>query len=231
VGERFAEFGVSPVSVPTIMLIGDSLTAPYVPTFAKLLTDAKVPFRLIGTQGKPPLSHEGHGGYRVQMIADALPGYLAKAGTPQYAAVCLGTNDLATMPFPDVAKILAQWQNLIASLTSRGVRVLVCTTPQTTLPNSPGFPAFNRGVRAYATNRARVTLADLERGLSTADLSADQVHLSAAGAARMGTIIARAFSAKVGKKSIGGAVDELKRRRIGGVVAVVAVGAALYFWH
>ncbi len=223
------------MSPPTIMPLGDSLTAPYVPTLAKLLGDAGASFKLVGTQGTAPLNHEGHGGYRVQMIGDALEGYLAKlGGAPQYAIVCLGTNDLYSMPFPDVAKILTQWKNLIASLKARGARVVVCT-----IPKWKGYPTnfaetFNAGVRSYVkSNAARTKLVDLERDLSTADLSADGVHLSALGAAKMGRLIARVFSAKVpgtAKNPIAKAADELKRRRMVAIGAVVVVGAAL-LWH
>jgi len=226
------------VAQPSIMPLGDSLTAPYVPTLARLLTQAKVPFRLVGTQGSGALRHEGHGGYRVQMIASALDGYLASIGeTPGYAVVCLGTNDLVSMPFPDVPKILSQWEALIGSLRARGVRVLVCTVPRTTVPNSPGIAAFNAGVRSYAKrNSARLHLADLERALSLDDLSADGVHLSPAGAERMGRVIARAFSSKVpasgtSKNPITAAADELKRRRVLAIGTIVVLGTAVYFWR
>lgn len=187
--------------------IGDSLTAPYVATLAADLAAQGKQVVLVGTQTFGGQRHEGHGGYRVQQIANALPGYLEtlhqQGAAPTAAIVVLGTNDTVSAPYPNIPAIIASWKGLIQQLKSAGVRTIVAATiPQTTARNSPGVPLLNTALRKEARAMG-LPLVDLERVLDPANLR-DGVHFNAAGATAMGHAIAKVTGPAIASRSTSG---------------------------
>lgn len=186
------------MTTPNLQLwpIGDSLTAPYVPTLAARIAAAfpDGAAELVGSVAAGGgLHHEGHGGYRIAKIDKNLDAYhaalTAQGKRPTAAIVVLGSNDVIGMPSPNISSLITQWGALLDHLRAQGVTTLVVATiPKTTIKPSPGVAPLNIALRAAAAKRG-LPLVDLEKKLDPA-LLADGAHFKPEGAVAMGNAIA-----------------------------------------
>ena len=182
-----------------VMPLGDSITygskAPggyRLELWTRLQRDgAAVDF--VGSRQDGPASlgdrdHEGHSGWRIDEVADAVDGWLAQH-QPEIVLLMIGTNDL--LQDHAVASAPARLGALLDRITAtlpRG-RVLVATLPPLGKPAwQAQVDVFNRALPAVVQARARtgkrVQLVDVARGMTAADL-ADGVHPNDGGYAKL----------------------------------------------
>jgi lysophospholipase L1-like esterase len=180
------------------MRVGDSLTVGLVTldggALAKEL-DAKWPssWTCVGSVTSSSGGHEGHGGWRIGQIAAQIDSWLSSS-SPTDVSLMIGTNDAFFLTTPEQA--LAELRTLVTKI-AKSARVTLSTIPP--LPGRAAWQAaYNAGIVTMVSQlRAEgvpVVLADVDRALSTDDLSPDKVHLSAAGYAKMGRAIGLAMT-------------------------------------
>jgi lysophospholipase L1-like esterase len=182
-----------------IMPLGDSITygskAPggyRLELWTRLQRDgAAVDF--VGSRQDGPASlgdrdHEGHSGWRIDEVADAVDGWLARQ-QPEIVLLMIGTNDV--LQNHELAGAPARLGALLDRITAKQprARLLVATLPPLGKPAwQAQVDAFNAAVpgvvQARARAGARVQLVDVARGLTPADL-ADGIHPNAAGYAKL----------------------------------------------
>jgi len=137
--------------------------------------------------------HEGHSGYTVQQVADALPGWLKRSSAPDVVLLHIGTNDLTRSRVTQPAVMQGQLGRIIETLRARNpsVRIYVAQiVPARDAAANRRIVEYNGLVRQvasrYTTSRAPVTVVDMYTGFDrTADLSADGIHPSRAGYRKM----------------------------------------------
>jgi lysophospholipase L1-like esterase len=182
-----------------VMPLGDSITygsrAPggyRLELWARLSRDgAAIDF--VGSRQDGPASlgdrdHEGHSGWRIDEVADAVEGWLAQQ-QPEIVLLMIGTNDV--LQNHAVAGAPARLGALLDRITAKvpRARVLVATLPPLGKPAwQAQVNAFNGAlpgvVEARARAGARVQLVDVARGMTAADL-ADGIHPNAGGYAKL----------------------------------------------
>jgi lysophospholipase L1-like esterase len=182
-----------------IMPLGDSITygskAPggyRLELWTRLQRDgAAVDF--VGSRQDGPASlgdrdHEGHSGWRIDELTEAVDGWLARQ-QPEIVLLMIGTNDV--LQNHEVAGAPARLAALLDRITAKRprLRVLVATLPPLDKPAwQAQVDAYNAAlpgiVQARARAGARVQLVDVARGMTTADL-ADGIHPNAGGYAKL----------------------------------------------
>jgi lysophospholipase L1-like esterase len=182
-----------------IMPLGDSITdGANVPggyriaLWARLSRDgAAVDF--VGSRQNGPATlgdrdHEGHSGWRIDDLAEAVESWLAQH-RPEIVLLMIGTNDV--LQEQEVAAAPARLGALLDRITAAlpRARVLVATLPPLGKPAwQTQVDAFNRALPAIVQGRARagkrVQLVDVARGMTAADL-ADGVHPNDGGYAKL----------------------------------------------
>jgi lysophospholipase L1-like esterase len=132
--------------------------------------------------------HEGHSGWRIDEVAAAVDGWLARE-QPEVVLLMIGTNDV--LQNHDVAGAPARLGALLDRITANqpGARVLVATLPPLGKPAwQAQVDAFNGAlpdvVQARARAGTRVQLVDVAHGMTAADL-ADGIHPNAGGYAKL----------------------------------------------
>jgi len=69
--------------------------------------------------------HEGHSGYTVQQVADALPGWLKRSSAPDVVLLHIGTNDLTRSRVTQPAVMQGQLGRIIETLRARNPSVRI----------------------------------------------------------------------------------------------------------
>ncbi len=105
--------------------------------------------------------HEGHSGYTVQQLADALPGWLRKYPVPDVVLLHIGTNDLTRSQVTQSAVMQQQLGRIIETLCTRNpsVRIYVAQiVPARDTAANSRITEYNRVVKQvagqYSTTRA-----------------------------------------------------------------------------
>lgn len=145
-----------------------------------------------GTTGFDP-QHEGHSGFTVQQVANALPGWLKHYPPPDVVLLHIGTNDLTRRQVTPISAMKKDLGRIIEVLRARNpsVRIFVAQiVPSKDTAANRLIAEYNRGVREvanrYTTSRAPVVVVDMFTGFDRAvDLSSDGIHPSRAGYRKM----------------------------------------------
>jgi lysophospholipase L1-like esterase len=193
-----------------IMPLGDSLTDGFnVPggyriELWSLLAADGLCVDFVGSQSNGPSSlpdrdHEGHSGWRVDQIAEAVVPWLRRS-RPDVVLLMIGTNDVAQGYALDGApdRLGALLDRILE--TQPEVRVVVASIPPIR------DPALERRVEAYnaalvgvaASKGARVSFVDAFAALGEADLDPDGVHVNEVGHRKLAGVWAPAIRAVVG---------------------------------
>jgi len=145
-----------------------------------------------GPKGFDP-QHEGHSGYTVRQLADALPGWLRYYPPPDVVLLHIGTNDLTRTQTTPITAMRQDLGRIITVLRVRNpsVRIFVAQiVPAKDAAAYRRIAEYNQMIREvanrYHTTRAPVTVVDMFTGFDRqADLSSDGVHPSRAGYRKM----------------------------------------------
>jgi lysophospholipase L1-like esterase len=159
--------------------------------------------------------HEGHGGLGIRDIAREVRPWLA-ASKPKIILVMIGTNDTAWWTNESGVEIGGRHNALIGQLHAArpNAWIFVASIPPQSAKMIHGKPnggtvdrailtrQFNAAIRANVYARAAagqpVHFVDVYAGLTMADLSADGVHPSEAGYAKIAQLFLDAIRASLG---------------------------------
>jgi lysophospholipase L1-like esterase len=191
-----------------IMPLGDSITdGANVPggyrieLWRRLATQDRLSIDFVGSLRNGPASlgdreHEGHSGWRIDELAAAVDGWLAKH-RPEIVLLMIGTNDMAQDQAGATAP--ARLGALLDRITARlpTATVLVASLPPLGTPELDArVRAYNRAVPGVVQSRAaagkKVVFVDVARGLTPADL-ADGIHPNQRGYAKIAEAWSRAL--------------------------------------
>ncbi|MFI4860268.1 MAG: PKD domain-containing protein, partial [Phycisphaerales bacterium JB063] len=189
----------------SILPLGDSITASsgsnlsYRYYLWERLLDAGVDFDYIGTEstnrGSTPnwpshlgqqfdRNHEGHSGFRVDQINDALPGYLSNY-TPDIALVHLGTNDF--LQSQSAASTINEMRTTISLLRADNPDVTIFISQIIPLDRAQGglVDEFNAMLPALvselSTLQSRIYVVDQNTGFDVDTDTYDGIHPDQSG--------------------------------------------------
>jgi lysophospholipase L1-like esterase len=138
----------------------------------------------VGSVGTGDGAHEGHGGWAISGISKHLDEWLSES-QPDLVVLVIGTNDAAGDRDPGV--MLGDLKSLVTRITSRNIQVVLGTIPP--YPAKASIQAeYNQGIRDSAKSLG-ITLADLDKILSSEDLASDKIHLNQAGNKKAGSLL------------------------------------------
>ncbi len=175
-----------------ILRVGDSHTAALASFghMAAQLGDSAV---WVGSQTSGDGPHEGHVGWSIKQISDNLDGWL-DSSKPDLVTLIIGTNDAAGDRDPYAMS--EDVKSIIHRIGARGISVVLGTIPP--YPAKASIQAaYNEDLRAAVPELANsgidIYLADIDKAVTTDDLLADKIHLSAGGNIKAGAIVVNAI--------------------------------------
>lgn len=215
---------VAPPPTPTqeadpplrIMPLGDSITdgipdhpggtaGAYRSDLWQLLTASGNNADFVGSQSNGPATlldqdHEGHGGWRIEQLAEGVRSGWLQQSRPDIVLLHIGTNNMYSDEDADAAP--AALSGLLDDISAAlpGVRVLVATIIGSDLPDAePRIEAYNAAIPAILAEKtaagANVELVDMHSVLESADRF-DGLHPTGGGYSKMA---ARWFEALTGR--------------------------------
>lgn len=182
-----------------VLRVGDSHTAALA-SFGNMA--AQLPeVQFVGSQTTGDGPHEGHVSWSIKNISDNLDGWL-DAQRPDLVTLIIGTNDAAGDRDPYA--MADDTKALVHRLGARGLTVVLGTIPP--YPAKASIQAtYNQELRdavpALVGDGIDVYLADIDKAVTTDDLSGDKIHLSAEGNRKAGTVLVNAIRQALAPKS------------------------------
>jgi lysophospholipase L1-like esterase len=127
----------------------------------------------------PDKNHEGHSGWRIDQIADAIGPWLTR-GRPHVVLLLIGTNDVAQDYALDTApgRLSALIDRILTALPES--RLIVASIPRTSdTVLTRRVEAYNAGLAAVVASKgARVSYVDAFGAIEASDLDPDGIHLT-----------------------------------------------------
>lgn len=175
----------------TILPLGDSITLGVASTsgtgYRGPLAALAPAIVFTGSQGTPPLLHEGHSGWRIDQLA-AIAQTTMATYRPAYVLLHAGTND--TVQGYTAASMLTSMAQLLDTLAAAQVLLaLIPITPYATAAQQAQEQAYDDGLPALAATRPTVRIVDMR----ATEISADGVHPDDAGYEQMAAVWAAAL--------------------------------------
>ncbi|GAA3218908.1 ricin-type beta-trefoil lectin domain protein [Dactylosporangium siamense] len=185
-----------------VLPLGDSITdggtanpGAYRTELWRRLTAGGYTVDFVGSRANGPAElgdhdHEGHPGYRIDQIQAGIAGWV-QATNPQTVLLHLGTNDIGqNWDLPNAPARLFQLVDTIIQLAPAAEIFVASVAPVAFADREARTQTYNAAIPGLVQQRAaagkHVHFVEMHAALTTADLTADGVHPTAAGSAKMG---------------------------------------------